>query len=206
MLASAVRTDVSRTRLGLFLASGCAVVGTVARRTMSGPLLVATGGLFIVTIVLFATARRSIGRCPLRSGGGRLRLGENGPEIPARDVWTWTLKGRTARVYTVHAGWKVRAELDQADAFRALLVGTFGTPRSLTRRGSLRGRVTAAAVAGLGLASAATGIILEIPAFAMLGVPAFVFGLAFLGALSQKITRPPGRHRAGCPASTRLMR
>jgi hypothetical protein len=144
-------------------------------------------------MVILLTARRALGRCLLRSVGGRLQLGESGGEIPARDVRTWTLDGRTARVYTVHAGCRVRADPDQADAFRAMLVSVFGTPRSLTRRGSLRARVIAATVAGLEPAAAESGIFLEITSFAMLGVSAFVFGLAFLGALSQEVTRP-GHH------------
>ena len=186
MLARAVRIDVRRTRLGLFLVPVCAVTGVVARRTMVGPLLVATLGLFVATVVVFTTARRSLGRCHVRAGSGRLQIGENGQDIPVRDVRSWTIDGRTSRVYTAEAGWTFRAAPEQGDALRALLVGVFGPPLFLTRRGSRRARF-ATTVAVLGLAAAAAGIAQDIPAFTMVGVPAFLFGLAVLGALFQKV-------------------
>jgi len=154
------------------------------------PMLVAALCMFIATMVVLASARRPLGRCLLRSDGSRLQVGDSDTEIAVRDVRAWTIDGRKARVYTSAAGWKFVAELDHADELCALLVGVFGAPLSVARRGSRRARVISAAVAGLGIGAAAAGIMLEIPAFAIFGVPAFLFGSAFTGALSQKISKP----------------
>jgi hypothetical protein len=57
----------------------------------------------------------------------------------------------------------------------------------LTRRGSGRARTIALVVAALGLVAAVAAFYTEVLALTFVGVPAFIFGLATFGALSQRV-------------------
>ena len=70
---------------------------------------------------------------------------------------------------------------------RALLVAAFGEPLVLRRRGSARARSIGGAVAAAGALLVAGGIAWDVAPLAIPGVLALVFGLATLGALSQKV-------------------
>jgi hypothetical protein len=104
MVARAVRIDVSRVRLGQILTFICLAAGPVARRLMVGPALAGVGGLVVVTLMIFLSARRSFGKVALDIGGGRLRLGVAGPQLTRSDITAWTIDGASARVYTRAAG------------------------------------------------------------------------------------------------------
>lgn len=187
MMARAVRIDVSRVRLGQVLIFVCMVAVPLARRFMIGPMLAGVGGLLLVTLIVFVSARRSFGQVALDMGGGRLRLGVDGPQLARADVTAWTIDGASARVYTREAGWRFTTSAENADVLRRLLAGAFGGPLILKRRGSRRARAIAGIVALAGIPLTATGIALQIPLLAAAGVPAVIFGLAALGALSQKV-------------------
>jgi len=175
-------------RLGQLLAFGCLAIGPIARRLMIGPLLAGAGALLAVTLIVFWSARRSFGKLPLTAGGGRLRIGDDDNGAIRRvDVTAWTIDGPSARVYTRSAGWRFKVSAEDAAALRTLLAGAFGAPLVLRRRGTKRARMIAAMVATAGAVVTATAIALETPPLVVVGVPALVFGLAVLGALSQKV-------------------
>jgi|SRR3569623_288528 len=187
MLARAVRTDVGRARLGQALVFICLAAGPIARRLMIGPLLAGVGCLMAVTLIVFWSARRSFGKVALTGGNGRLRVGEDKESIGRADVSAWTIQGSSARVYTRSAGWRFKVSPENAEALRATLAGTFGAPLVLKRRGTKRARMIAAIVALAGAVTTATAIAIDMPPLVVAGVPALVFGLAVLGALSQKV-------------------
>ena len=174
-------------RLGQVLVFTCLATGPIARRLMLGPVLAGVGGLLLVTLIVFVSARRSFGKVNLDVGGGRLRVGDGGPQLTRGDVTAWTIDRASARVYTRAAGWRFTTGAENADALTSLLVGVFGRPLVLKRRGSQRARAIAALVAVGGIPLIIAGIALQIPLLAMAGVPAFIFGLAGFGALSQKV-------------------
>ena len=187
MLARAVRTDVGRVRLAQVLVFVCLVAGPIARRLMIAPLLAAVGGLLAATALMFWSARRSFGRLPFANVDGRLRVGDGQDSIRRAEVTAWTIDGPSARVYTHSAGWRFTVGKDDAEALRAMLTGALGAPLELRRRGTKRARMIAAIVALAGAVATATAIALQTLPLVVVAVPALVFGLATLGALSQKV-------------------
>ena len=163
------------------------VVSIFARRSMNPVLLAAATALSATALALFALSRRSFGKCEVRTLGDRVVVGAGAAEILGKEVHAWTLAEGVARLYSSAAGWRLAFSAKESETFRSALASIFGNPLDLHRRGSLRARRIAGLFALLGVGLSGVGIGLDVPPLVALGVPATVFGLAALGALSQKV-------------------
>jgi hypothetical protein len=141
------------------------------------------GAIFVV----FASAIKSLGWQPLRFEDGTLFFGSTGLRAARFGVREWTFVGGTARLYGADTSFEMRARPGASVALEALLAGVFGRPTRLKRRGSDRARTIALVVAALGLVAAVAAFYTELLALTFVGVPAFIFGLATFGALSQRV-------------------
>jgi hypothetical protein len=183
---------VTRYRIArLRLAQGLIPVGmiaTVAARRVpeTVPPIVAFAVLAAI-LVVFASAIKSLGWQRLRFEDGALFFGSTGLSAARFGVREWTFVDGIARLYSADTSFAVRARPGGSVALEALLAGMFGRPARLKRRGSDRARTIALVVAALGLVAAVAAFYTEVLALTFVGVPAFIFGLATFGALSQRV-------------------
>ena len=89
-----------------------------------------------------------------------------------------------ARLYASAAGWRLGALPADAEELRQVLTPIFGAPLLLRRRGSVRARQAAGAVAFAGAALFAVAIVFDVARLVLVGVPALILGVAALWALS----------------------
>jgi hypothetical protein len=183
-----VRYNVSMLRLGQTLIP-LALLCTVVARHIPGPVTaVASIGLSVTCLGLFALARRGLGRRILQIVGGKLAFAGAELEISPAAVAHWTLSERTARLYGPKASWKLTVARGDVEVLRDSLRHAFGKPLSVHRRGSLRARKVALSVAIVGAFLVVLAFYFDLLPLALLGTPCAVLGLATLGALSQKVS------------------
>ncbi len=188
LTANAVRTDVVKWRVGQALVPISTVVSVFARRTMEPPVLAVAAVLLATTGILLWSARRPFRGCALRVLGDCVRLGDHDAELNRSEFRAWTLEAGVARLYSPSTGWRLSVSASETEALHQLLRPIFGAPLVLRRRGSQQGRQIAGAVAIVGAVLVSTSIAFELVPLVLVGVPALIFGLAALGALSQKVT------------------
>jgi hypothetical protein len=191
---TATRYDVTRIQVVRFLAPMAMILGVIARRFMTAPLLLAAFALLLFTFGLYALSRVALGRRELQIRNGVLRLATGSARDPADDIalrslrkWTWN--GSMARLYAAEHSWKLRAARGDHETLGAALREALGPPLVLRRRGSASARTLAISMAALGLVAAGFGIAYETTALALMGVPCLIGGLAAFGALSQSVAR-----------------
>jgi hypothetical protein len=185
--ATIVRYDVAKIRVGQAVVPVAIVAGVVFRHfpgIVSGALAIAAQ---LVALLIFARARRGLGRQVVRVERGKVKLGELVLEIVPAHVARWTMDGRTARLYAGQVSWKLTAVGDNGDALRVVLSRVLGKPIALSRRGSPRARLMALIVGLVGLAMIALAIAYQLNmAFVFIGVPAVIMGFATFATLTQK--------------------
>jgi hypothetical protein len=161
-------------------------------------LLGATGAL----IVYAFRAWRRDGRVAWKVAGRELVVGEHRLERDRVLEWV-VLDARAARLWTRETAWTVRAATtDELALFTKAAEGCFGAPTELVRRGTPRQIAASFAVAAGGAALLGGAIALRCGpqvVFAPLagmavvlapgGVVAFILGVSFAGALSQRTAR-----------------
>ncbi|HEY2839890.1 MAG TPA: hypothetical protein VGJ26_12115 [Pirellulales bacterium] len=185
--ARVLRVDVAKWRLAQFLIPIATIASVAARRI---PGIVPTVSAFLIlaaTGVVLLIARRSFGRRQIQFAAGKILIGNTDLTVRSSDVSAWTYDRNTGRLYGKANSWRLVVRDDDGDNFRSALASIFGKPRLLRHRGSRRARIVALGVALLGGGILAVGISMNIVATVFVGVPCLVFGLATLGAFSQKI-------------------
>ncbi len=190
MLVPVVRRTIgSRWRFGQALTPVAAILGILARRTEITLLYVTAFAALLAAGVAFLSARRTFRGVEIRPNGHKLVAMVAGQPVTMRADSGWTLDGDTARVYDRHGGWM----LQDADGsvLGALLTSLLGPPIRLRRRGSPRARTAALSVACIGALSTATAFGAQSVPLALAGISLFGLGLAFFGALSQKVVDGP---------------
>jgi hypothetical protein len=185
--ARVTRYRIARLRLAQGLLPLGMIASIAARRVPEVVPPIAAFAVLGAIVVVFASAIKSLGWQPLRFEDSALFFGSTGLSAAKFGVREWTFVGGTARLYGADTSFKVRARPGGAVALEALLAGVFGRPTRLKRRGSDRARTIALVVAALGLVAAAAAFYTEVLALMFVGVPAFIFGLATFGALSQRM-------------------
>jgi hypothetical protein len=200
---TATRYDVTRTQIVRFLAPVAMILGLIARRLMTTPLLLAAFALILFTFGLYASSRAALGRRAQQIRNGVLRLatdsaalGETAPrahdpsdDIALRSIRKWTWDGSIARLYAAEHSWKLRSACGDHETLEGALREALGPPLVLRRRGSARARRLALSMAALGIVAAGFGMAYETTALALIGVPCLIGGLAAFGALSQSVAR-----------------
>lgn len=185
VVAVAKRTLASRWRLGQTVTPFAMILGVVARRTESTLAYSAAAGALILAAIAFLSARRTFRRVQIRADGNHLTATLAGEPTSISGVSAWTFHDGTARVYDPAGGWAFR-DRDTA-SLTSLLTTAFGPPLALRRRGTDRGRYAALCVACAGMLLAAAGFGARSVALVIAGLPMFIFGIAFFGALSQRV-------------------
>jgi hypothetical protein len=142
-----------------------------------------------VGLAVFLSAMKRLGWQPVRFEGGAVSFGQTGVRIERRQVREWTLVGGVARLYGSSTSFRLQTREGSEPAFAVLLRSQFGAPVPLDRRGSKRARMLALGAAAFGVVMSAIAIANDNPLLAVVGAPALVLGLAFFGALSQRVAQ-----------------
>lgn len=190
VVAVVKRTIASRWRLGQTVTPVAMILGVVARRTESTVAYSAAAGALILAAIAFLSARRTFRRVQLRAAGKHITAALAGEPISISGVSAWTILDGTARVYDPMGGWMFRDK--DTTSLASLLTSAFGPPLTLRRRGTDRARYAALCVACAGTLAAAAGFGAGSVPLVIAGLPLFIFGLAFFGALSQRVVDDRG--------------
>jgi hypothetical protein len=187
--ARVTRYNVARFRAGQALVPIAIIVTIFARRLPDvvpiSAALVAQG----LAVLAFLSAIRWLGWQPVRVERSAVWLGSTGVQAPRNRVRDWTYVNGVARLYGADTSFTLRARKGQEAMLEALLRGLLGKPTQLERRGSKRGRIIAISAAVVGLVLVGLAFALDSIPLIVVGMPAFIFGLATFGALSQRVAR-----------------
>ena len=186
--AHVTQYDVTRIRLGQAALPFATIAVVLARRFPNAVSIGAAAVVMALALFAFISAVRRMGWQQLRFEPGVLWFGSTGVHAKRFDVRDWTLVGRVARLDGAATSYRLRIHKGGESALEARLRGVLGRqPTRLKRRGSLRARMIGLGVAGLGLIAVVASFLTEALALTFLGTPAFVFGLATFGALTQRV-------------------
>jgi hypothetical protein len=185
--ARVLRVDVAKWRLAQFLIPIATIASVAVRRIPGLATTVLALLILAATGVVLLIARRSFGRRQIQFAAGKILISDTDLTVRSSDVTAWTYDHNTGRLYGRATSWRLVVKDDDRENFRAALASIFGKPKLLRHRGSRRARIIALGAAVLGGGILAVGISMDIVATVFVGVPCLVFGLATLGAFSQKI-------------------
>jgi len=186
--AKIVRYNIARLRLGQLLLPIAVVTTVAARRFPSLFTALLAIGVQASALTLFLSAARRFGWQRVVREDGGLSIGSTDARIERHRVHRWTINNGLARLYGLEQSYKLRARNGADGELSAFLSRCFGPPLTLRRRGSFRARMLALGVALCGLVGGALAIGVGITWLAVVSPLALIFGIATLGALSQRTT------------------
>lgn len=188
--AKVTRYSIARLRLAQLLVPLAIVANVLARRAPSVAVVVSSLALLALGFVAFLSAAKRFGWTPLQFEGGAISLGQTGVRVERKRIRSWTLIGTVARLYLSDTSFRLQARRGTEQVLGALLRSQLGSPVSMNRRGSKLARLLALCAALLGLAISALAVAKDNSGLAVVGAPTLILGIAFFGALSQRVAQP----------------
>ena len=185
------RYNVRRLRLIQTLTPLFVVLSILTRRFVEDQavMLVVAFALLLLIVGLLTVSMRLRGQRLIRRGR-HLELGNDEARIQRDEVSSWTLTGRSARLYCGNVSYRLKATRGQEAALAANLHQALGSPVELHRRGSKRARTIAGITAAVGVVSLVVGLVYGIMILFALGFLGSILGLSTVAALSQRVAKP----------------